>query len=490
MSVGSSILQLLGQQDPRQQLIQSIVGQASGGPGGAQYAGDPTAAAPTTAPAAGATSAPMPDGLKSPPDLAAMYGDLMKYQSRAGNIDRGFGLIGSSISQDANRSDTLRSFTGDTDTTSVNPASIADLALSMQKNKALQASRAAQIAGLPAIAARLGIPMVEARSLMESGKLDEVLANFEKPDRAAQIDALGRPVVTDLKTGAQIGGPAGPAKPQIVDGANGSKYLFDPEKQEVGKQLLPPDMSTTDTKDYAAYMDDEVTRGTEPAKIMSLQEWRMTKPPSTAVTNNINNSSENAFSKKSGENFADDYQKIRGASKTARELLGQYDLVQKALDAGLETGATADAVAAARRIGLAAGLDVDQSKLQGAELIKAVTNQMALTMRNPESGMGMPGSLSDKDIQFLKQANVGIDTSTGGNKTLLKAFRAIQERRIEVGKLANQYVKDHKQLDAGFDDLVTNYNEANPIFEDFQLEGDGKGPDVNVLVDKYKTRKK
>lgn len=486
MAIGDAIQQLLGRKDPRQQLLDSIMAQAGPQPaGGVPYADPAAGGGATAAPAGGATQQPdpVPEGLKSPPDLASMYGDLLKYGQRSANIDRGFGLIGSAVSQDANRSDTLRAFTGGSPGADYPTlGNVAELAMSLQKNKALQASRAATLAALPTLAAKYGISVEAARAMFDGGQLEEFIKEQEKPDRTTMTDGEGRLQTIDQRQGAGIGGPIGPAKPVYEAGADGSKYLMVPGQEP--KMLIAPSQATNDTKNYDAYVNDEITRGTEPVQILSFNDWNLQQNKSKTTP------AANSFAGQMGIDFAKDYQGIRASAKNAQDLMGQYDLVQKALDAGLETGATADAVNSARKIGLAMGLDVDEKKIQGAELIKSVANQMALTMRNPESGMGMPGSLSDKDISFLKQANVGIDTTTGGNRLLIDTYKRVQQRRIEISKLANAYVKKHGQLDAEFADTVTAFNEANPMFEDMEIPGSDKDkPDkVQSLVDKYRKK--
>lgn len=50
------------------------------------------------------------------------------------------------------------------------------------------------------------------------------------------------------------------------------------------------------------------------------------------------------------------------------------------------------------------------------EILSALGNQAALIMRNPESGLGLPGNTSNRDLEFLKKASPGIWKSEEGNK--------------------------------------------------------------------------
>jgi len=86
-------------------------------------------------------------------------------------------------------------------------------------------------------------------------------------------------------------------------------------------------------------------------------------------------------------------------------------------------------------------------------------------MRNPDGGMGMPGALSDRDIRFLKDSQIGIDRSPEGNRRMLQAFRLMEQRKIELARLADEYMTEHGRLDAGFNRVVRDYANANPLFQ-------------------------
>jgi hypothetical protein len=170
-----------------------------------------------------------------------------------------------------------------------------------------------------------------------------------------------------------------------------------------------------------------------------------------------------AFDVEMSKDFADRFRAIQAASGNAREMLSMYDLAEQALNTGVRTGVGADAELSLRQIGATMGIgDVD--KLAGGELLRAVQNRMALSMRNPDSGMGIPGAVSDRDIKFLKDSQVGIDRSPEGNRQMLEAFRAMEQRKLDVARLANEYVQKNGRLDAGFSDVVRDFAESNPMF--------------------------
>lgn len=500
MGVGESILGLLGNGDPRQRLIESIVGQAGGQPtGGAPYAAAGPGGAAATGPDASATSTPMPDGLKSPPDLASMYGDLMKYQSRTANIDRGFGLIGSSISQDGNREATLRAFTGDNGSggVSTNPTDIANLALTLNKNKQAQMIRAAQLAALPAIAKRYGLDLDTATMMFNSGGLDEIIKAAEKPDRVTQAGANGQLLTIDQRQGAQIGAPVGPEKPRETinyQDANGQQVVAD---KATGAPISTngPLAKTNDERLYDAAFDDYRARGGKPDEFPPLDTWMKDRQTRGAPQTKIDMKAESAEASKIGGYWGDQYTKVQDAGKAANDTLNNYDLIEKGLQTDVTTGALGESELALRKLGAYLGVDTDPTKVAGGELIQKVGNKMALLMRNPESGMGMPGSLSDKDLAFLKDSQIGLSTSGPGNKLALEVFRRMEQRKIDMAAAADDWIEDDKKGNGsmkGFTKYWRDWSKSRPLFDDIKVDDYVKkpaDPGIQSLVDKYKSRK-
>lgn len=503
MGVGASILSLLGKPDPREQLLQSII---QAGDSSAQYAAQPGSPAATAGAAGGAASTPdpQPEGMKSPPDLSSMYGDLMKYQARTQNIDRGFGLIGSAISQDGNRESTLRAFTGD-GTTGGTPSveGFAQLAQGIQKANMARQVRAAQLAALPTIAKRYGLDPDTARMMFESGGLDEIIKNAEKPDRTTMAGANGQLLTIDQRDGGQIGNGVGPVKPRETinyEDANGQQVVADKATGDVISTSGP--MKNTDPekiKLYNAAFDDFVSRNPgKPNEFPSLDEWL--KQQSKAGANNltIDQRAENREAGKIGDYWGEQYVDTQKKGQAAQETLNNYELIEKGLQSGVNTGTFGESELALRKLGQAIGIenaDGDQ-KIAGGELIQKIGNKMALLMRNPESGMGMPGSLSDKDLAFLKESQLGLSTSEPGNKLALEVFRRMEQRKIAMADAASDWVDDENKGNGsmkGFDKYWRNWSKSHPMFDDIKVSDFVANPDkasqVQSLVDKYRTKK-
>jgi len=195
---------------------------------------------------------------------------------------------------------------------------------------------------------------------------------------------------------------------------------------------------------------------------------------------------EKAWDTESAKLFARRYDDITSAAQNAQQMLGMYDLAEQAFNTGVRTGVGGEAELTLRQIGAAMGIDTSPEKLAGGELIRAVQNRMALTMRSPDGGMGMPGALSDRDIKFLKDSQIGIDRSPEGNRKMLQAFRAMEQRKVEIARLADDYIAEHGRLDAGFNRAVREFAEANPLFADQQDAGAAGGLAVGTVESGYR----
>jgi len=475
MSVGASILSLLGNEDPRVGLLRSMTGQQQPADG-VQYAGAQAPAPGTTAQApAGGAGAPVTPQFDSPPDLSALYESLIKYQGREQNLNRGMGLIGSAISQDQNRANTLGAFLGNDGGISGRVEDVAKLAGSSQdllKADVARQQRAAALAALPGIARRYGLDLATATMLYDQGKLEEVIAEREKPNTELVTDAAtGQNLLIDRTAGVQRGAFGGEKDTTSVkEGPNGTLLLFN-DKDDSLSPLTGPDTMTPETREYDRYVVDERSRNNN--NPLSYQQWRMTKPPSTQITNNVGGEkmdpAQKRFAEKSSDFFAEDYQTYRKARNQARDMLNQYDLAKEALDTNVKTGTFGETEQYLRKLAVSIGIGDEESvnKVAGGELLKTVTNRMALLMRNPDSGMGMPGSVSDRDLTFLKEAQVSLGTSNP--RAMIEAFERIERRKIEIADLADAYVKKHGMLDAGFDAEVRAFADKNSLFEDFEI---------------------
>ncbi|MFT3818289.1 MAG: hypothetical protein QM750_11755 [Rubrivivax sp.] len=110
------------------------------------------------------------------------------------------------------------------------------------------------------------------------------------------------------------------------------------------------------------------------------------------------------------------------------------------------------------------GLKIDP-QLGNKEAAAALSNQMALDLRNPAGGAGMPGALSNSDREFLASMVPGLATSAQGRAQMIQYMGLIEQRKQQVAQFARNYEAKHGRLDNGFFDQMSAWADANPLFD-------------------------
>ncbi len=196
----------------------------------------PAAGTPPSGGTGGAAAVPaQPQAYTSPPQLMELYTDLLDRQEKKNNINRGIGLIGSSLAFEENRPGIMAAFNNRQGQQS--PTDILSTVMELQgKTTALQ-NKAAQRATLPAIAKQYGLDLQTAQYLFDEGTLDAVIQDLEKPNKQLAEDANGQHSIVDLTDGS-VGEPFGAPKKretEIVEGQNGEKFaVYKDTKERVG----------------------------------------------------------------------------------------------------------------------------------------------------------------------------------------------------------------------------------------------------------------
>ena len=175
------------------------------------------------------------------------------------------------------------------------------------------------------------------------------------------------------------------------------------------------------------------------------------------------------FARETGKEFAKDYMNIQNKAQTASDTLATLDEAEKAIDSGIYTGFGGEAAQAFRRAASAVGLGNPDDTAAG-EMLQKIQNEMAMIVRNPDSGMGLPGAASDKDVEFLKSTQVGLGRSPQANRMFIEAARRVKNRQIEIAHRANDYVKRHGSLDVRFYSELRDWAAKNSMFDGLRPE--------------------
>jgi hypothetical protein len=187
------------------------------------------------------------------------------------------------------------------------------------------------------------------------------------------------------------------------------------------------------------------------------------------VTNNV---SANAYDKTEGGNIADQMDAIQKAGFAATGDIQRYDRLGSLLgqvSTGKFKGTTLELKAAAKGLGFdlsSFGIADDVAPAQAA---RALSRALALELRNPAGGAGMPGALSDSDRQFLESMVPGVESDPGAWPQMIEAYKQLKRREMQVAKLAREYAKRNGgNLDYGFLDELETYSAQNPLFKNVE----------------------
>jgi len=117
--------------------------------------------------------------------------------------------------------------------------------------------------------------------------------------------------------------------------------------------------------------------------------------------------------------------------------------MQELLDSGLQTGALAGLTKSAKSFVQSFFPDVEISGLKEAEVFGALSNQLALLVRNPKSDMGLPGATSNRDLSFLIDSVPNLQMSVAGNKLLLEVYDKTHQLKASVMKEQARIIREN-----------------------------------------------
>jgi hypothetical protein len=159
-----------------------------------------------------------------------------------------------------------------------------------------------------------------------------------------------------------------------------------------------------------------------------------------------------------GENYAD----VQKSGLSAQSSINRLDRLGQLLE-GVDTGKFAPLGVEVAKTAQAAGLNIDPN-LSNKEAAIALSSEIALQLRNPFGGAGMPGAMSDADRNFLAGMVPGIEKTPDGRKLILETAKKLAKRDIEVARMAREYRQKNGTINEGFYDRLAQHSESNPLF--------------------------
>ena len=180
--------------------------------------------------------------------------------------------------------------------------------------------------------------------------------------------------------------------------------------------------------------------------------------PNTSLT--VDQRGETARDKALAEADAATLRNLSASAIDARRLLTLFDRAEAAVQRVPE-GTGAQLVPVLGQIGKRLGFDV--AGADEAEVLRSITNQLAVLQRVPGSG-----STSDYEMGLYQQAVARLGNTREGNLKLLALGRKLAQRRIQETSIFRQNL--------GRADMEDRINELGPVFSQEELDYLSGGP--------------
>lgn len=166
---------------------------------------------------------------------------------------------------------------------------------------------------------------------------------------------------------------------------------------------------------------------------------------------------------------AGQYQALQSAGMKAPGQIAKYKQLDSLL-ANHDGGKLSPLGVDIAQLGNSLGLKIDKN-LPNKEAATALTNELALSLRDPSNGGGMPGAMSDADRNFLMSSVPNLSQSTQGRRQMVQMATAVQQRNQDVAGMARKWQQRYGRLDAvnpatgkSFQDNLQDWSNRNPLF--------------------------
>lgn len=166
--------------------------------------------------------------------------------------------------------------------------------------------------------------------------------------------------------------------------------------------------------------------------------------------------------------FAKRYDDMSTQAQSAPDAIAKLDrMTALSKDPNFYSGAGAGQVQFFKQA--LAALGGDPNAAAPMEEFASLSNKAALDVMGGSLGTGF----SNADRDFVVSTVPALNATPQGNLQRIDILRRINQRKIEIGKMADDYVMQNGQLDAGFNKQLSQYAETHPLFDGVDGPGDG-----------------
>ena len=182
----------------------------------------------------------------------------------------------------------------------------------------------------------------------------------------------------------------------------------------------------------------------------------------TKVNNSTTvNSGEKEYDKALAKDMAEQYVGYQKAARNATNASGTLNLMENLTrDPNFYSGTGGELVTRGKQALSGIGVTAPDSA-KANELFGSLANKLTVDA----AGGSLGAQISNSDIAFLSRINPGLATTPEGNREIIGYQRKLYQRQQEVGRMARDYAaKNSGRLDSGFDAVVADFAEKNPLF--------------------------
>lgn len=175
---------------------------------------------------------------------------------------------------------------------------------------------------------------------------------------------------------------------------------------------------------------------------------------------------EKAYDKGMGEWAVKTYTGLQDAAAAASDQIANLSRMETLMnDPKFRSGTGTDAIVSMQK--MVEALGGNSADVGSIEAFRAASTQAVMASLGGSLGAGF----SNADRDFVMSMSANLDNSVRGNRMILSAQKKIAQRKIELARLADEYIAKNGRLDANWPMVMRQYAEQNPLFGDASGSG-------------------
>jgi hypothetical protein len=202
--------------------------------------------------------------------------------------------------------------------------------------------------------------------------------------------------------------------------------------------------------------------------IMGLKRAGATNVKTNVSTGGEPNQIEVEANKKLGAGVGDRANTRLDMAQEARNQNVILDSIKMEIGKGAQTGWGQETILNLRNAMKTMGFD--SKDLSGQEMIRKFSNEQALRLRNPDSGLGLTGNTSNKDLAFLSNSVTGLGRTVQGNLKIIEYSQKFNNLKMETAKYQQKLIRENgNRVPADLDEKVLEFVDNYKMFSEEEM---------------------